>query len=302
MSRNNHPVIIHIGLHKTATTWLQNIFFIGSNGFFSPFSYFEIADRIVYPSHSELLPSEIQREVAERSRGEEGKVTVLSCERLCGNPHSGSYDRREIATRLKNVFPDARIVITLRNQEDIIVSNYKQYVREGGIGSFAYYTKGDPPERIPTFNLKQFEYDQLAELYFDLFGEKNVCILRMEDLIERPDQFLHELCEFTSSTADINNLLTASSDSSNQSFSEPSLLILRIFNIFSYYPSMGIYPFLRLPGRKNLRRALTLVDDALHLRKRFGSLERKCEKLIGGYYLQSNRRLEALLQKRSQSL
>ena len=63
---------------------------------------------------------------------DEGLSPVVSFERFSGNPFSGGYDSKEIADRLVQVFPDARVLVVVREQRSMIVSTYKQYVREGG--------------------------------------------------------------------------------------------------------------------------------------------------------------------------
>ena len=63
---------------------------------------------------------------------DEGLSPVVSFERFSGNPFSGGYDSKEIADRLVRVFPDARVLVIVREQRSMIVSTYKKYVREGG--------------------------------------------------------------------------------------------------------------------------------------------------------------------------
>ena len=55
---------------------------------------------------------------------DEAKVPVISHERLSGYPHSGGHDSKEIAHRLAAVFPNAKVVIVIREQKSMILSNY----------------------------------------------------------------------------------------------------------------------------------------------------------------------------------
>ena len=57
---------------------------------------------------------------------------MVSFPRLSGHPYSGGYDSRMIADRVAEVFPEARILIVIREQRSMIVSTYKQYVNAGG--------------------------------------------------------------------------------------------------------------------------------------------------------------------------
>lgn len=62
------------------------------------------------------------------------KVPVLSYEQMSGQPGGGGYglrrrekeaSRKEVADRLHDCFPNARILIVIREQRDVIQSIYK---------------------------------------------------------------------------------------------------------------------------------------------------------------------------------
>jgi hypothetical protein len=78
-----------------------------------------------------------------RDAAERGLVPVLSAERLSGNPDSGGYDSVHVAEYLAATFPEARVLIVIREQADMLVSSYKRYVRNGGPGTLRQY--GSPP-------------------------------------------------------------------------------------------------------------------------------------------------------------
>ena len=67
----------------------------------------------------------------------EGKIPVNSNERLCGCPHNGGRDARRIAEWLRQAFPEARILCTIREQKQMICSSYLQYLRNGGTSSLS---------------------------------------------------------------------------------------------------------------------------------------------------------------------
>ena len=78
-----------------------------------------------------------------RDAVERGLVPVLSAERLSGNPDSGGYDSVHVAEYLAATFPEARVLIVIREQADMLVSGYERYVRNGGPGTLRQY--GSPP-------------------------------------------------------------------------------------------------------------------------------------------------------------
>jgi hypothetical protein len=128
-----------------------------------------------------------------------GRVPVVSSERLAGNPHSGGYDSRTIADRLKATFPDARVLIVIRRQADMILSCYKQFVREGGAVSLRRYAR--PPSsgefRVPAFDLRFFEYHRLIGYYQDVYGPDAVLVLPFELLQRDPGAFAGRVTSFT---------------------------------------------------------------------------------------------------------
>ena len=51
---------------------------------------------------------------------ESDSTPVLSAERLSGNPHSGGYDSLQTAERLHRLFPQAKVLVVVREQTEEI--------------------------------------------------------------------------------------------------------------------------------------------------------------------------------------
>jgi hypothetical protein len=188
-------VLLHVGYHKTGTTWLQrDVFSGGVPGFALPWHRGVLNDAFVtvhdfdFTRQGALDLLETTRRVPESS----DTVDVLSHERLSGNPHSGGYDSRWIADRLHATFPSAHVLIVIRRQPEMILSAYKQYVREGGAQPLDRYLH--PPRRgrarVPQFSLGFFEYDRLIRCYHELFGSAAVLVLPFESLGPDPVAFV----------------------------------------------------------------------------------------------------------------
>ena len=123
-------LLIHIGYHKTASTWLQNILFTSKSKVFEPLSmkshgFSSLARHFILDDENHLLSPfnnneiRIQEEIERivKSKPElNSKIPVLSHERLSVSPHSSGFDAHKIAGMLKYSFPDAKILIVIREQ------------------------------------------------------------------------------------------------------------------------------------------------------------------------------------------
>lgn len=196
-------VLLHVGYHKTATSWLQEHLFKHPD---SPLR--TVGKKKVDAPAREIVrarPLEFDAEAAragfeprlEQIRAE-GKLPVVSNERLSGHPSSGGYDSKEIADRLAAVFPEGKVLVVIREQHAVIQSVYKQYVLAGGPSSFAGFVDGpvDPGDRVPGFDLRFYEYHHLLLHYRDRFGEENVLVLPYEAFVRDGHGFVRTIGEF----------------------------------------------------------------------------------------------------------
>lgn len=198
--------LIHIGYHKTGTTWLQAFIFDNAElGFTSPWSRGEMIERIALakPLFYDAEATKAWLAEGEADARAKGLVPALSAERFSGNPHSGGYDSELIARRFAEALPDARVLVITREQRAMIASCYKQYVRVGGVCSASAYL--NPPllgrPRVPLFDPCFFEYDRLVGLYRELFGAEDVLALPFERLKQDPQAFAERIISFAGAPA-----------------------------------------------------------------------------------------------------
>lgn len=193
--------LIHIGYHKTGTTWLQKHLLDNPDAKFKRyFSKQDIRDYIVVPNSLSFEANETQEYYNSLLKQEDSSelVSVVSSERLSGHPHSGGYDSKEIAIRLKQVFPNGKVLIVIREQKSAISSCYLQYIKFGGPCSLKDYitpTKKGLPV-IPLFNFDHFNYLKLIDQYLELFGKENVLVLAYEQFKENPQSFCSQVSSF----------------------------------------------------------------------------------------------------------
>jgi Sulfotransferase family len=196
------PVLIHIGYHKTATSWLEHLIFDNPE---SGFRWFHKKSRMA-PVHrfirdrpfefdAEAVRAEFEPLIEEAEA--EGLKPVVSFGRLSGHAFSGGFDSKMIADRLKAVFPEARILIVIREQRSVIVSTYKQYVKTGGLCTLEHFLEPAKDDwRIPEFDYRYYEYHHLIRHYQTLYGRGSVLVLPYERLVRDPRGFVATIAEF----------------------------------------------------------------------------------------------------------
>ncbi len=212
-------LLIHIGYHKTGTSWLQTHLFPNAALGFGQVDRDLLRNSVIGKRPLEFCASEcaaaLAPEIEQQQR--QGLCPVLSHEALSGNIHAGGYQSKEIADRLQTMFSSAKILIVIREQRAMIQSCYQQYIKIGGQSTLKEYVL--PPERwssrIPLFSLDNFKYHLLIDYYHKLFGEANVCVIPYELFFSEPRAFVETILRFSD--------LPVESDALNQlPFSEKS--------------------------------------------------------------------------------
>jgi Sulfotransferase family len=193
--------LVHIGYHKTGTNWLQGHAFRSRElGFALVASEGKIKQRVVAPHDLDFDSERCRESFAGQiaAAAGEGLVPVLSAERLCGDVFYGAYDSARIAERLASVWPNAKVLIVIREQVQMVVSSYQQYVQMGGPLSLENYARR-PPSKTPhpsPFVLLHLEYDRLIRHYHRLFGTQQILVLPYELFRSEPADFVRRLASF----------------------------------------------------------------------------------------------------------
>lgn len=252
-------MLIHIGYHKTASTWLQKSLFNNKEiGFVSPYDSAILIRSLTYPHPLDFDLNECKKNLAKLlfDLKNSAITPVLSLEDLSGNPHLGGFNNTEFANRLGAVFPNAKVLIVIREQKNIILSNYKQYVKRGGPCSLKSLL--NPPEkwhgRAPWFDLDNFKFHRLTNYYCNLFGDSNILVLPYELFVINPSDFINRILDFCmiEKKQNLNSSLPFST-MINPSLSACSLEIKRQLNRF-------------IGGRSRINPAALLPIEHLDLR------------------------------------
>lgn len=195
------PVTLHIGLMKTATTMLQSTVFPHTPGLTyrgKPLPALARPIRAITTLDDEdwtrVLP-EVE-EAFRRDLGRPGPGVLISEEEFSiGGEFDSRADRVAIAGRLHHLFPQASVILVVRNQLTALASLYAYVV--GGMPeppSFRDWLDHHGRATVPGRGLDLFDYAALIRLYTERFGSDRVHVLLYEDLVRDRAAFLRQIC------------------------------------------------------------------------------------------------------------
>jgi len=284
---------IHIGYPKTASTTLQesvfkvcenNICYIGWPQDRDCAESRNIIHRITDLEGYEygLYRADLKNKLASYSNG---RQILLSDESLAvGSSLPGKVCRLSIANRLKNLIPESKVLIVVRNQVDLLKSLFLQQLR-GASGCY-YKNWDDWLKRQFEFSdlsswLTVLRFDETYKIYADLFGRENITVLLFEDMLADQLSFFKGVSSFLDGLLDEKEVHRLFMEShANSRVTDVELFLRRISkHILFKNVALGISPWL-----KNILRDMVLL---------FGSkVEVKCAEndfvRIKSFYEDSN--------------
>lgn len=172
-------ITIHIGLHKTGTTFLQK----------------ELLKNI--PETSVIRGWYSHRQLLNVN---EDNNLIISDEGISGRLFHKEYltDFYSNIKKIKKIYGNPKIIFGIRNQESFIASVYKQYLQEQRYGSFdTLFSLNNKGLRKHEDFLLVPKIKYLEENFSDVF------IYSQESLLNRQNDFLYSLKEFLELKQDI---------------------------------------------------------------------------------------------------
>lgn len=238
MSQPTPPPLIHIGLHKTATTSLQHLLFgphealcaLGlpnsrpdrdlralRDGLFSLSDAewaegLEAAQALVSAKAGTLQPVFSEENL---STGElrDPPIVKPPLGEATDYPYVAggqTVTRRQLATRLAELFPGAQVLIVLREQSAYLTSYFLQLQKTGRLnGRFGAWLTGQ--EGLPQDQsfLPMLDYDAGITIWEEVLGPRNVHVVCYETLRQDPAAFAAALAPLMAAPeADILTALT----------------------------------------------------------------------------------------------
>jgi hypothetical protein len=251
--------IVHIGYHKTATTWFQkSVYPRVTNYAYVPRARVKLAFLSASALHFDPEWARAKLELAPEL------PPILCEEELSGYLHTGGllgFLSKEMAHRIQAVFPDAHVVIFVRSQPEMIAACYQQYVRGGGTyGPRRYLWPADAlfgaaasTYKIPRFSFDHFDYDRLVAHYVALFGAQRVHVFPYEEIQRDARGFLGRFAEQMGLALDVSRVPLGKQ---NPSYSGPILWVARALNRFTARTVNDKRYWLHIPRWYSLRRHL----------------------------------------------
>ena len=217
---------MHIGIPKTATSFLQAVLFpqLSNEGFavsttgdrasWPPeLSWVYLTDRWVFSSKSrpwgittrasEHLRFALTREWKKPVSGGAGKPhRLLSSEGLVGWSLNPAVNAKMHAGQLAKSIPEARILAVFRRHLDWTESIYNQLV----VREKRYFQSPSlarvplnrvfGPTRESVVQLQNLQFSGVASAYSARFGQQNCLFLDFDDLVREPEWFVRRILRF----------------------------------------------------------------------------------------------------------
>lgn len=292
--------VIHVGLHKTATTFLQREVFPQLSDISlvtRPYTQHNHAfNQMQYADESLYDAEKVSKELEKISS--DGRRLLLSDESFSGKPVTFNYINRSIiASRLKKLLPQSTIILFIRGQVDIIYSHYNQYVKTGGtkhinnfvwrskeeisFDTFCKHRKNIPMDTLyyntncPSLHIDNFKYFEIIDLYKRLFHR--VEVLLYEDLVNEPRRIALRLSEVFKQPVDVT---VPDHDRVNRSINSFYLSTVRMGSRFE-----AVF------GTRYIGAAARYLPAKAPFWYNYDKYYNNIQKIVGTYYVNSNRRL-----------
>ncbi len=204
ITRYDGPSLVHLGYVKTATTFLQRHVFRDSHQGFAqaggPLSRGHIvAGLIVCDAYTFDAAAQARRfaELEEDARNQ-GLIPVWSEEVLLGDPIAGRYDGAANIARLTASLPNARILVTIREQRAMALSIWREIIKAGHTAPLrdVIGTGQEAPAFRPHLWPDFLHFDRAVHMLHDSFGAQNVLVLPQETLRTDPAGWFDRLGQF----------------------------------------------------------------------------------------------------------
>jgi len=192
-------IFLHIGLIKTATTFLQSHIFNNLND-------------VNYVDRNANLNS--KNIISEKG------IYLISNEGISGNPFNSKqemnyYQQFTCAIeRIKEIYSNPKIICCFREPSSFIQSTYKQYLHEGGTLSFNQYFKLEGDCMVKP---SDFLFSRFLNFLQESFKPEQVFAYNFGDFLSDKESLIKRLLEFIGTENSVDQLNLTATKKSNPS-------------------------------------------------------------------------------------
>jgi Sulfotransferase domain len=192
------PDVLHVGFSKCASTFLQRffqehpeIFLVNQSHFFAPFEYsgYESGRDEYTHLFDNARPSQLKLESDEH-------IVLPLFHPVLSAAATTLESVVEVSKRIKRIQPKAKIILVIRNQVDLLVSRYSEYILGGGKEGFETFVSEFLSCSKDGTNYYQNFYASIIQIFHETFGGENVLIILQEDLSMDEPKIIKKLCRF----------------------------------------------------------------------------------------------------------
>ncbi|MDD3567089.1 MAG: sulfotransferase [Bacteroidales bacterium] len=220
--------IIHIGYNKTGTIWFQNNFFpLVENA--SLLNRDLVHKLLVRTNFFTFNPFEVRGMLDKESE----KRIIISEEEFSLTARAQPHIKTAIIKQLHHVYPNAQIVVFIRNQVDRLLSLYLYYLKQNG-GTYSFHNfifkKNWLKTNLIDLKLENSKYHYYLNFISDVFGQSNVHIYLYEEFANNNIAFLKKFCNTHSLVVDLNRI---NFHRENKALKKNFIPIARFINLFT---------------------------------------------------------------------
>ena len=195
-------VFLYVGLPKTGSAFLRQEVFtkldpsrvcVNTKGVARAFQEMHAAH------YSSTCKNSVKEIVMEAFSDITQDIVLITDISLAGDAEDNFRQFDEITDFLAELFPNASIIITLRNQVDWLLSLYKHLTAGLGVSAAKFLNFSDGKfhpkneENFPNVDAMGFDFAEKCDRYVETFGRKNVHILFYEDMVTDPENFVRRV-------------------------------------------------------------------------------------------------------------
>ena len=185
----NKKFVFHIGFHKTASTFFQKKIYKNE-------SKINFLNRSSNDKEFSLLLETNRWSCIKKYIDDDyniNKINLICEENISGHMLSNKHSLKNLKG-LKKYFPDAKIIICIREQKSMINSIYSNYILNGGFKNEREFIDYNLNIKHNLFN--KTCYFDLINKYIEYFGKKNVHVFLYEEFSKYPNRAINSLYKF----------------------------------------------------------------------------------------------------------